>query len=90
MSWQERNLKDLICLNMRFTGFWSPIPNPDEIVFNTAFAQGGLSTQKTATHELGHALGLDHSYINQIMFLFNTNQTTLGSQDQKDFHYFWP
>jgi len=72
-----------------YTGFWSPEPEPDEIVFNTAFAQGGASTQKTATHELGHALGLDHSYINQIMFPINTTQTVLGIQDIEDFLYFW-
>ncbi len=38
---------------------------------------------KTATHELGHALGLDHSPGNSIMFQGLLGRTTL-SQDDKD------
>lgn len=45
--------------------------------------------QKTWTHELGHALGLHHSYWENVMYYTRTTQTTLGAQDMKDYHYLW-
>ncbi len=46
--------------------------------------------QNTITHELGHALGLDHSFGGNIMYGTQTTQTTLGLQDISDIHYNWP
>jgi predicted Zn-dependent protease len=45
--------------------------------------------QNTATHELGHALGLLHSYWENIMYPRNTFQTIFGPQDEYDYDYLW-
>lgn len=45
--------------------------------------------QNTITHELGHALGLDHSFTGNIMFLNQSAQTLLGPQDEIDYDYIW-
>jgi hypothetical protein len=45
--------------------------------------------QRTWTHELGHALGLDHSYWENVMYLERTTQTSLGDQDIADYHALW-
>jgi hypothetical protein len=44
------------------------------------------------THELGHSLGLDHSYYGNIMNYTSDDPpatTSLGSQDLSDFHFLW-
>jgi predicted Zn-dependent protease len=72
-------------------GYYDPEVTPHEINLNKA----KLSTrafnqiQNAATHELGHALGLDHSYWENIMYSRNTFQTTFGPQDTYDYHYQW-
>lgn len=40
------------------------------------------------THELGHALGLDHSIKANVMYDKEFNYK-LGTQDKKDYHYLW-
>ena len=46
--------------------------------------------QNTATHELGHSLGLDdHEIYGNIMYYAQTSQTALGSQDIDDYGYLW-
>jgi hypothetical protein len=77
-----------------WTGRWSPFPTSSQVtslLFNTyAFSQYSYDSyqiQNTATHELGHALGLDHSYIGNIMNYYTTRQLTPGSQDTLDFNY---
>lgn len=76
-----------------FTGVWTPLVGlPDTIELNLPKLAGGTSssTQKTATHELGHALGLAHSIFGNVMYYIQTTQTWLGNKDIDDFNYFWP
>ena len=75
-----------------FTGRWAYFLDPDQLQFNLPKLVGGTSssTQKTATHELGHALGLDHSFFGNVMYYIQTTQTWLGNHDVGDFNYFWP
>lgn len=46
-------------------------------------------TQKTVTHELGHVLGLDHSFSGNVMYAHPSSQTALGDQDLIDYDYQW-
>ncbi|MBI4085292.1 MAG: matrixin family metalloprotease [Candidatus Liptonbacteria bacterium] len=59
-------------------------------VLYTINQSGGSSTQNTFAHELGHALGLAHSIISNVMYYIQTTQTWLGNRDIEDFNYFWP
>ena len=63
----------------------------DEIDFNIYYLSSRTSTQKqnTTTHELGHALGLAHSYSGNVMYTYQTSQTALGSHDISDYNYLW-
>lgn len=65
---------------------------PDPLQLNSYYLSGQSNTeiQNTITHELGHALGLDHSYTGNVMFFAQSEQTALGPQDMSDFNYLWP
>lgn len=52
-------------------------------------ARTANENRSTTTHELGHALGLAHSYGGQIMDSVPTSQITLGAHDQTDYHNLW-
>lgn len=46
--------------------------------------------QMAATHELGHALGLnDHGLSGNVMYRYVTSRTALGTQDVFDYRYLW-
>ena len=64
---------------------------PDEIKFNTYLLDKKNKKEKrnTTIHELGHALGLKHSYKNNIMYDTVTKQTSLGWQDKQCYNYNW-
>jgi hypothetical protein len=65
---------------------------PDSLWLNKYFltSQTFGEVQNTITHELGHAMGLDHSYTGNVMYFNQSPQTTLGPQDISDFNYLWP
>jgi hypothetical protein len=75
-----------------FVAVYNPNSSPnDTIQFNDyymASSTAALHLNATA-HELGHALGLWHSYLGNMMNSFATSTTTLGYQDILDYDYCW-
>ncbi|MFZ3382317.1 MAG: matrixin family metalloprotease [Candidatus Methanoperedens sp.] len=71
------------------------IPNSygsDDLKFNqykmNRFTSDGK--KKTALHELGHALGLAHSYAPNVMYEISEQYTQLGQHDKDDYNYLYP
>ncbi len=73
-----------------WSGQWKGDPgNTDTLELNTYYYDIN-KIQNIITHELGHALGLDHSYTGNVMYAFVSTQTSLGSQDTYDYYSIWP
>jgi hypothetical protein len=66
---------------------------PDLLRFNPYYMNQATTSVKqlTSIHELGHAFGLWHSYVGNIMnsYATSTGQTSLGVQDKLDYDYCW-
>lgn len=92
-TYEDVTLHDVYVSDVSWTGQYDhDYIGADEINFNIYNLDTKTSDrqQKTCTHELGHALGLDHSYSGNVMVEYNTPQTSLGSQDISDYDYLWP
>ncbi|MFA6493799.1 MAG: hypothetical protein WCT49_01995, partial [Candidatus Paceibacterota bacterium] len=77
-----------------YNALWSFVPSsPDSIEMNTYFMGDLNSVQKITviSHEIGHALGLAHSYLSNVMYYAAgiEEQDFLGNQDEVDYNYMW-
>lgn len=92
-SWtlEDLTISDVYRSDVAWTGNYVSSAGADNIYFNTYHLNRDTTDQirNTATHELGHALGLAHSYSGNVMYSAQTSQVALGSQDIADYHYLW-
>lgn len=91
--WEDLTLSDVTLSDVVWAGQYDPNGN-DSLKFNTfwmdSFTDG--MKQNVVIHELGHALGLGHSYLGNTMYLEvspSNVTTTLGNQDITDYNYCW-
>lgn len=72
-------------------GEWSPQLSQDYIYLNQYYLNNNTSVevQNTITHEIGHALGLTHSFTGNVMYFLQSSQVDLGPQDSYDYQYLW-
>jgi hypothetical protein len=89
----EVTISDFTNEDYPYVAYWKPLPSvPDELKMNNYHMTqtSAAEKQNIITHELGHALGLEHSYLGNIMYLFAGTQTALGPQDLDDYYSLWP
>ncbi len=96
VSTSSEETADLIVLDVSSSAYWwqgawlpASASSTSILKFNEFYLASSTTgaKQNTAMHELGHAIGLDHSYFGNIMNYYGTEQTTLGDQDIKDFNF---
>lgn len=87
---EDLTFKDVNSNAYSWYGAWQPYTGADSLFLNI-FHMSNLTYDErrhVVTHELGHALGLDHSISGNVMYDY-AFQYTLGSQDLSDYHYLW-
>lgn len=77
------------------TGYYSTWQQPDKIYFNSCQLDKSHVTssmrRNTASHELGHALGLAHNPDStQVMYGSQTSIVVPQAHDKQDYYELWP
>ncbi len=78
----------------RWSGLYEVNLFSDDISLNRAYVDDYAEhsraiPQSVWTHELGHALGLNHSYWGNILYETLSTQVVLGAQDLRDYFHCW-
>jgi len=75
-----------------WVGAWAyEATTTDAILLNSYYLSSSTPSevQNVTTHELGHALGLDHSIFGNVMYYIQTPRIILGPQDLSDYEFQW-
>lgn len=88
---EDLTVIDVNNADLAWYGFWDYTSGADELYLNIYYLASKSSNEKqyTTTHELGHALGLAHSFSGNIMNASLGSQTALGTHDISDYHELW-
>lgn len=90
LKWQDAYRSDVTWAG-QYT-YRGGIGEEDYVTFNKYYMQNYTDSKQknVATHELGHALGLAHSYSGQLMYAYVSTITTPQSHDISDYNTLWP
>ena len=79
-----------------WAGLWSHVPNnglPDTITLNEHYMEDfdACRRELVATHEMGHAHGLDESFAGNMMVPVINSDTpcNMGDHDEEDYEALW-
>ncbi len=91
-TYQDLTVSDVNDIDLPWPGQYTYYPwGSDKIKLNEFYMDLSTSAQKenVTVHELGHSLGLDHSISGNVLYSYQTSQTSLGSHDTSDYDYLW-
>lgn len=90
-TYEDVHLNDTRRSDVSWVGLYSYGPGTDQIYFNTFYMDGFTWCRRTKTvlHEMGHALGLAHSYHPNIMAQGDVGHCTLQAHDKSDYRALW-
>lgn len=90
-TYEDVHFNDARRSDVSWVGLYSNEWGTDQIYYNVYYMDGYTWCRRTKTvlHEMGHALGLHHSYWPNIMAQGDVGSCTLQAHDKSDYRALW-